>query len=418
MAVGREMKLLIFAHTPPPHHGQSFMVQMVLEGLGGDVRTGGSGKGGIRCYHVNSRFSDSIGQIGYASAGKGLRLLRYLAEAVWCRVWHGADVFFCVPASGVRSAVYRDWGIMMVAKLLFRERVYHWQASGLSEWLEKEARPWEKKLTRLLLKRPSLSIVLGESVRGDAVYFESRRTAMIFNAVPDPAPDCRERILPARMERAETRRAFWKGAMPGAAPVFQLLYLSLCMREKGLFDAVEAVARVNAKLGADGRGIRVRFVVAGSFYTEAERAEFEVRVAQRDLNGGGTLGDGGPVVQYRGFVRGVEKSALFEASDAFIFPSYYPMEGHPVSLVEAMAYGMPVIATRWRALPELFPEGHPFLVEPRRPDVIADKILELMTSPWREHGRSRYEEDFTRERFLERLSKALEGLGPVEGERR
>ncbi len=32
------MKLLVFAHTPPPHHGQSYMVQLMLEGFGGDVR--------------------------------------------------------------------------------------------------------------------------------------------------------------------------------------------------------------------------------------------------------------------------------------------------------------------------------------------------------------------------------------------
>src|SRR5216684_2146980 len=32
------MKLLVFAHTPPPHHGQSYMVQVMLEGFGGDRR--------------------------------------------------------------------------------------------------------------------------------------------------------------------------------------------------------------------------------------------------------------------------------------------------------------------------------------------------------------------------------------------
>ena len=32
------MKLLVFAHTPPPHHGQSYMVQLMLDGFGGDAR--------------------------------------------------------------------------------------------------------------------------------------------------------------------------------------------------------------------------------------------------------------------------------------------------------------------------------------------------------------------------------------------
>jgi hypothetical protein len=33
------MKLLVFAHTPPPHHGQSYMVKLMLDGFGGDVAT-------------------------------------------------------------------------------------------------------------------------------------------------------------------------------------------------------------------------------------------------------------------------------------------------------------------------------------------------------------------------------------------
>jgi hypothetical protein len=32
------MKLLLFAHVPPPHHGQSYMVKLILDGIGGDQR--------------------------------------------------------------------------------------------------------------------------------------------------------------------------------------------------------------------------------------------------------------------------------------------------------------------------------------------------------------------------------------------
>src|SRR5882757_2164849 len=49
-----EMKLLVFAHTPPPHHGQSYMVKLMLEGFGGDARKKRPGEispHGIECYH-------------------------------------------------------------------------------------------------------------------------------------------------------------------------------------------------------------------------------------------------------------------------------------------------------------------------------------------------------------------------------
>jgi hypothetical protein len=35
------MKVVVFAHTPPPHHGQSYMVQLMLEGFGRDKRNQG-----------------------------------------------------------------------------------------------------------------------------------------------------------------------------------------------------------------------------------------------------------------------------------------------------------------------------------------------------------------------------------------
>ena len=40
------MKLLVFAHVPPPHHGQSYMVQLMLNGFGGDCRKSRNRSGG------------------------------------------------------------------------------------------------------------------------------------------------------------------------------------------------------------------------------------------------------------------------------------------------------------------------------------------------------------------------------------
>jgi len=34
----KKRKILVFAHVPPPHHGQSVMVQIMLEGLRADPR--------------------------------------------------------------------------------------------------------------------------------------------------------------------------------------------------------------------------------------------------------------------------------------------------------------------------------------------------------------------------------------------
>ena len=59
------MKLLVFAHVPPPHHGQSYMVRLMLNGFGGDRRekkdrTQDSSPFGIECYHVNAQLYFSM----------------------------------------------------------------------------------------------------------------------------------------------------------------------------------------------------------------------------------------------------------------------------------------------------------------------------------------------------------------------
>ena len=45
-------KILVFAHVPPPHHGQSVMVQVMLEGLRADAR--------FEVLHVDARVSDDL----------------------------------------------------------------------------------------------------------------------------------------------------------------------------------------------------------------------------------------------------------------------------------------------------------------------------------------------------------------------
>ncbi len=63
------MKLLVFAHVPPPHHGQSYAVKLMLESFGGNRRKaaaagGGADRFGIECYHVNARYSKTLEDIG------------------------------------------------------------------------------------------------------------------------------------------------------------------------------------------------------------------------------------------------------------------------------------------------------------------------------------------------------------------
>lgn len=82
------------------------------------------------------------------------------------------------------------------------------------------------------------------------------------------------------------------------------------------------------------------------------------------------------VVDYRGFLSGEAKHEAFLAADFFVFPTRYIAEAQPVNLIEAMAYDLPVVTTRWRGIPSMFPPDYPGLVPIASPAEIARCLLQ------------------------------------------
>lgn len=410
------------------------MVQMLLEVLGGDARHPAAREADttgtpsfsrdreLRCYHVDSRFSDDIGDIGRIRWGKAALLFKYCAEAIWCRLRHGVTNFYYIPAPGMRSAVYRDWLVMLLCRPFFRRVVFHWEAAGLGEWLVSQARPWERWLTCRLLGRHDLSIVLGDYYQSDVAILRPKSVIAIPNAAPDPCPDFDTLVRPRRQARVRVRAKLMTGEAPsngdlklaGTDPqIFRVLYLSTCVREKGLFDTVEAVALANRQLSEERSPVRFHLTVAGKFWQETEHREFQRRLEQPDLNGPARQSSPAATVEYRGFAAGEEKHRLFLESDCFCFPTYYAFEGHPVSLVEAMSYNLPIITTRWRAIPELFPNGYGGLVQPRAPEQVAAVLRQFARTGPEQDFRKEFLTQFTEQRFAERMRQTLRQLEHV-----
>lgn len=410
------MKLVLFAHVPPPVHGQSLMVRQLLEFLGGDIgRPDMSHEGSlppVACYHVDARFSATLADVGQSRPGKLLLLFKYVAHTWLCRWRHGADCFLHVPAPAKRSALLRDWLVLAMCRPLFRRRICWFQATGLGDWLEHEATPWQCWLTRKLLGRPDLSIVLGEWGRRDAEALGSQRVIIVPNTVPDPCPTDAADVLRGRAARAQARAqrcellAAPGETDPGGALRFRLLFLSLCIREKGLFDTMEAAALVNQRLAAQSSPLRVELAVAGEFPSAAEREEFDQRAQAPEWQDA----MGRPLLRYCGFVEGDAKAALLRESDCLCFPTCYRAEGFPLVLVEAMAWGLHIVTTRWRMIPELFPHGFDGLVEPHQPAQVAAAIEQRLFRAPDASMRQRYEQRYALETCLGRIRQALLGL--------
>ena len=132
----------------------------------------------------------------------------------------------------------------------------------------------------------------------------------------------------------------------------------------------------------------------------------------RDLPGGRSrLAVSGPVRRIR--LWGVQDPRLTEA-DCFCFPTYYYAESFGLVLVEAMAFGLPLITTRWRSIPELLPEDYPGFVEIDSPVQVANKLRSFPTLDLAASLRRRFVDHFTFERHLAGLAAAFRTLEDTE----
>ncbi len=99
---------------------------------------------------------------------------------------------------------------------------------------------------------------------------------------------------------------------------------------------------------------------------------------------------------------------FLHAMDLFVLPSH--TEGLPITILEAMAAGRPVVATAVGGIPEVVRDGETGILVPERdPRQLADAVLRLLETPglakaMGEAGRKRIEEAFTVEREARQTS--------------
>lgn len=403
-------RLLIYAQTPPPVHGQSVMAGLLLEGLSAagqcDLATEpeSSKSTAIAYYHVNPRISEDLGDIGRWRPRKLFLVFRFIFEAIRARFRHGLDTFYFIPAPAKREAFYRDWCVLFFCRPFFKRLVLHWHCIGQPEFIEKKLTPFEGLLSRLFYGRAALSIVLSNYSREEASYFKSGHTEIVPNGIPDPCPRFDEEVWPERQRRAALRTQAWSGSPPqDALFYYEVLFVAGRLTPKGLFDAMAAVTQANRML-AD-KPVRLRLTVAGPFEDEAEKARYEA--AAKELNATQRKGESAPLAVYAGWADEQKKKSLYRQADCFIFPTTYPAESFGLVLTEAMAHGCAVITTRWQAVPEVLPGAYENLVEPHDITAMAEALLRCAAAPADRSLRDYFLARFTSERFARDMIRVL-----------
>ncbi len=119
------------------------------------------------------------------------------------------------------------------------------------------------------------------------------------------------------------------------------------------------------------------------------------------------LGDRFRLVQSRSIgVRRLDILQFFLIGDMFVLPSF--LEGLPISLLEAMALGLPVISTNVNAIPEAVKNNETgVLVPPYNPIELAREITALAKDPVKRTRLAAAGQDFVLSNFDERIASRI-----------
>ena len=237
-------------------------------------------------------------------------------------------------------AYWRDLAYLLVAKLLRARVVYQVHGGKLPQDFFGGRRALTAFL-RWTLTLPDLVAVLATSeLQAYARFVPDQDVIALPNGI-----DCRPF---AHIPTVVTR----------PADPLRLIYIGRIAREKGLYEALQAL-HLALELGVDAR---LTVAGAGPEEPRLRRYAAALGIAQRTL--------------FVGPVFGADKVNLLAGADVMLLPSY--AEGLPYALLEAMAAGLPVLATPVGAIPDVVTPGtHGYLVPARNGKALAEALALL-----------------------------------------
>ena len=360
-------RLLIIGPTPPPYHGVTVSTALVLANpiLGDhfDVR------------HVDTsdpRGLETIGRWDAENAlGALLSIVRMISEL------RGRRGVVYLPLSQSMGGFVRDSVFITLAAWRKSKVAVHLHGSEFDRFYFEQVGP-VRWYIRTTVRRIDSIAVLGSSLRRVvADLLPEDRIAVIPNGTP--APDAGESAHDRKLG----------------------VFLGNFLRRKGVIEALRAAVLVAAhEPGA-------RFLFVGDW--EDERLEREARALARVA---------GPQIQFHEVTVGRRKNALLGRAGFLLFPPVRP-EGQPRVILEALAAGLPVIATDQGAIAETVVHGESgFVLADASPERLAEAMLMLIRdaalwSRMSAAARRRHVSLYTQEIADRRIAEWLGGLAGI-----
>ena len=329
MSVGFDrLRVMLVGPVPPPHGGMANQTLQLADLLRSEGAT-------VELVEVNAPYSPRwVGRIPVLRAG--FRLLPFLA-----RLWRAAgraDIVHVMASSGW------SWHLAAAPAVWIGRRrrvavVLNYRGGGAAEFFRRSmtwVRPTLERCSVLVVPSPFLERVF----RGYG-----------FSAAVVPNIVDLRRFTPAESAARPSER-------PGEGP-----HLIVARNLEPVYDIGTAL-RAFGIIRKHMEGARMSIAGSG-----VARGELEALAAELDLEDS---------VAFTGRLENPQMANLYRNADLVLNPSL--VDNMPISILEALASGVPVVSTNVGGIPDLVGDvGAAKLVAPRDPEAMANAALQLLT---------------------------------------
>jgi glycosyltransferase involved in cell wall biosynthesis len=286
-------------------------------------------------HHFDTRINAHVADMGSFKWQK-LKTIRTLYSTFEERLKEVNPELVLIPIGQTTAGFLKDIPFIRMAQKSGAKVLIQLRGSEFRTWFDK-LDPIRKNMVRGALAKVHGVIVLGENLR---CLFEGlvpdEKIFVVSNGADYSFPESRTKSL-------------------------RILYLANYLPGKGLKELLEALVIVHEKLK-----LRFEFHGYGSWDNETYKRDC-VKMVERYHN-----------FFLNGSISGDAKWQAFADAQIFVFAPKAP-EGHPWSLVEASAAGLPIVSTDRGAIRQNVVDGeNGFLLENPEPKLLAEKIALLI----------------------------------------
>jgi glycosyltransferase involved in cell wall biosynthesis len=233
-----------------------------------------------------------------------------------------------------RGSFYRKYVYFTIAKRLFGKKViYHIHGAEFHLFISESSDRWKNRIKKTLESADQVIVLSNWWFTFFQERFPKSKITRIYNPV----------------ELTDYNKADeYQG-------IVKFLFLGHISSRKGCYDLLNVAEKMVKK--------NSNFII--EIGGNGETDKLKEMIQQRNL---------GTYVHFLGWVSGEKKKLLLQNSDIYVLPS--KNEGLPVSILEAMSYGMPIISTIVGGIPEMIEDQNSgFLIDPGDLDALYEKML-------------------------------------------